>query len=142
MPYIEQARRNEILTTDVGPANAGELTFLLSEYIDRYHGDNGLSFESIGQVIVALEAAKLEYYRRIVARYEGVKAINNGDVYLRTNALLAQVRPTPIQSNTNLAAENAKAELRTVTEADVAPEPEPEGRPGVEGVDGGWEGSA
>jgi hypothetical protein len=147
MPYIEQTRRNEILTTDVGPTGAGELTFALTEEIDRYHGDHGLTFVTIANVIAALEATKLEYYRRVVARYEGVKAIDNGDVYVRTNALLAQVRPASIQSTTTLAAENAKAEARRVAEeAAQAAQAEPiydpnDGRTleadGVQGIEGG-----
>jgi hypothetical protein len=39
------------------------------------------SYQSINDVLGALEGAKLEFYRRIAAPYEDTKIQENGDVY-------------------------------------------------------------
>ena len=52
-------------------------TLLAIEYIERH----GRCYASINDVMGALEGAKLEFYRRVVAPYEDLKIIMNGDVY-------------------------------------------------------------
>lgn len=60
--------------------NAGVLNYMFTAmalvYIDRDE-----SYQAYNDVIGALEAAKLELYRRRVAPYEDKKIEENGDVY-------------------------------------------------------------
>ena len=41
----------------------------------------GNSYATINDIIGALEGAKMEFYRRVVAPYEDEKIKENGDVY-------------------------------------------------------------
>jgi len=86
MPYVagEDQNRVELEPTSIRDAmTSGELAFQLTALSDRYllNGE-GLNFQSISEVLGALEATKLELYRRIVAPYEDQKIAINGDVYL------------------------------------------------------------
>jgi len=89
MPYIPTADRERFefaldsLATQAaayGLSN-GELNYLLTRlglmYLDRH----GKSYNTISDVIKAMECAKLEFYRRVAAPYEDDKARQNGDVY-------------------------------------------------------------
>jgi hypothetical protein len=62
------------------PETAGEINYiitrLVSAYFKRYP-----SYQSINDVLGALEGAKLEFYRRVVGPYEDRKLQENGDVY-------------------------------------------------------------
>jgi hypothetical protein len=82
-PYIDVDRRNEIdrdgrHAVITGP---GELNFVFTDAITDYLFDNGISYQSINDVLGALEGAKLEFYRRIAVPYEEKKLQENGDVY-------------------------------------------------------------
>ena len=77
MPYISEMQR---LTLDV-PTNAGELNYLLTCLILDYLALNGTKYQTINDVVGALEGCKLEFYRRLAAPYEDGKIIENGDVY-------------------------------------------------------------
>jgi hypothetical protein len=46
-----------------------------------YIKDKGLSYQTLNDVLGALEGCKLELYRRQVAPYEDKKIQANGDVY-------------------------------------------------------------
>jgi len=80
MPYIPMPARPRVRT--LGPGHAGELNFLVTElclaFVDGIGGPSYLAFNS---AIGALECAKLELYRRMVAPYEDAKMAENGDVY-------------------------------------------------------------
>ena len=83
MPYIKMKRRND-LSGDCpldGPRTAGELNFILTDAIKGYLVFNELSYQSINDIVGALEGAKLEFYRRVVVPYEDTKIKENGDVY-------------------------------------------------------------
>lgn len=41
----------------------------------------GLKYDTINDILGALEGSKLEFYRRIAVPYENVKLAENGDVY-------------------------------------------------------------
>jgi hypothetical protein len=41
----------------------------------------GLSYQTINDIVGALEGAKLEFYRRVAVPYEDKKIIENGDVF-------------------------------------------------------------
>jgi len=47
-----------------------------------YTINEGLTYQTINDVIGALEGAKMEFYRRVAVPYEEGKIILNGDVYV------------------------------------------------------------
>lgn len=84
MPYIkdELKDRNIILAhLRLGKLTPGELNFYFTDLITNYLSSNGKSYQSINDIIGALEGAKQEFYRRIVVPYEDQKIKENGDVY-------------------------------------------------------------
>lgn len=87
MPYIPNVQRNEIYTDlceeGIGftPENAGELNYLVSEFINNFLCRKGVSYANVNEMIGALECCKLELYRVIAAPYEDEKADKNGEVY-------------------------------------------------------------
>lgn len=94
MPYIDPEQK---LALDQGsvPTDPGQLNYVLTRECIRYleqravlHKDQGgwtgglrPSYEDRAEVLNALEAAKLEFYRRALAPYEDDKKVENGDVY-------------------------------------------------------------
>ena len=79
MPYIEDARRADILSGDV-PRTVGELVFEITMVVLNFLPAKP-RFADYDAVIGALECAKLELYRRRVAVYEDQKMRENGDVF-------------------------------------------------------------
>lgn len=79
MPYIPKGER---YTAAKHPTTPGELTYALTEVMVGYLG-NSPRFQDYAEVLGAVEAAKLEFYRRQVAPYETGKMTLNGDVYPR-----------------------------------------------------------
>lgn len=80
MPYIPENQRDQIVTTGAyeGP---GKLNYLFTVLIREYIADKQLSYQTINDILGALEGAKLEFYRRIAVPYENTKLTENGDVY-------------------------------------------------------------
>mgnify|MGYP001603503530 CR=1 FL=1 len=78
MPYINSAKRG---TACVIPKDAGELNFAFTRAISYYLESQGLRYQTINDIVGALEGAKAEFQRRIVAPYEDGKKAENGDVY-------------------------------------------------------------
>ncbi len=78
MPYINQHDRS---IAKITPRNAGELNFAITKLCADYVLRNGLHYANINDVIGALEGAKAEFYRRVVAPYEDTKIAENGEVY-------------------------------------------------------------
>lgn len=82
MPYVKQDLRSDLSPeSGVDPDNPGELNYQFTKLINFYVEANGLTYTTINDVIGALKAAKLEFYRRIVVPYEERKIVENGDVY-------------------------------------------------------------
>ncbi|MGH2954683.1 MAG: DUF6899 family protein [Thermoanaerobaculia bacterium] len=79
MPYIGRKRR-EALSVEP-PQTVGELTYEITVLVEDYRATRGTSFQTYAEIIGALEAAKLELYRRRVAVYEDAKLLENGEVY-------------------------------------------------------------
>jgi hypothetical protein len=79
MPYIKQHRRLQKLSH--AALGAGELNYKFTQLIVNYAIDHGLSYETINDIVGALEGAKAEFYRRVVVPYEDKKITENGDVY-------------------------------------------------------------
>ena len=82
MPYILEHQRKQILEERRDPRDAGELNFLFTHVINCYLTENGVCYQSFNDIVGALEGAKLEMYRRLVAGYEDQKVESNGDAYL------------------------------------------------------------
>lgn len=84
MPYIPQGRRGDLidhLSFGGAPITPGELNFAITMLIVKYSLYNGKCYATINDILGALEGAKLEFYRRVVAPYEDEKIKQNGDVY-------------------------------------------------------------
>jgi hypothetical protein len=82
MPYIKQERRALLIpAADIAPKTAGELNFQFTQLALAYLRVRGLSYQTINDIVGALEGAKLEFYRRVAAPYEDTKIKENGDVY-------------------------------------------------------------
>jgi hypothetical protein len=80
MPYITQVAR-EFLASGGYIETSGELNYSFTQIIQQYVKDHGKSYARFNDVIGALEGAKAEFYRRVVAPYEDEKIKQNGDVY-------------------------------------------------------------
>lgn len=63
-----------------GATNAGELNYTITVIINKYFKENGNNYQSINDIVGALEGAKLEFYRRTASEYEDKKILENGDV--------------------------------------------------------------
>lgn len=79
MPYIKQFVRNELLNRS--PNTTGELNYEITKLINDFVVSEGKSYQTMNDVVGALESAKLEFYRRVVVPYENTKLSINGDVY-------------------------------------------------------------
>jgi len=80
MPYINKNDRTHLELGTIEPQTAGELNFLITTIIRDYYTTDPC-YQSINDIVGALEGAKLEFYRRVAAPYEDTKIIQNGDVY-------------------------------------------------------------
>ena len=65
----------------VTPKFPGELNYKISDILDQYIRDCGLSYTVLNEIVGVLECAKLEVYRRIAVPYEDIKLHDNGEVY-------------------------------------------------------------
>lgn len=78
MPYINPER---YLHAAAYPETPGELNFAITMLLTGYLEKRGVNYVSLNDCMGALEGAKLELYRRVVAPYEDKKIAENGDVY-------------------------------------------------------------
>lgn len=81
MPYIKEDASVRLNEKSIIPNNTGELNYMITDLISHYFEAHGGRYQQINDVLGALEAAKLEFYRRVAAPYEDTKIIENGDVY-------------------------------------------------------------
>ena len=81
MPYITADRRTSLSGKLDSAKVAGELNYLFTELVTNYCLEKKLSYQTINDVMGALEGAKLEFYRRVAVPYEDGKIAENGDVY-------------------------------------------------------------
>jgi hypothetical protein len=77
MPYILASDREY---AKLRPAIAGELNYAITMLCLDYW-KTAESYQSINDIIGALECAKQEFYRRVAVPYEEGKKAANGDVY-------------------------------------------------------------
>ena len=82
MPYIYDKPRREVLACgEALPQDEAELNFMICFLADGFLASKGLTYANINKVIGAIECAKLEITRRIIAPYEDSKIAENGDVF-------------------------------------------------------------
>lgn len=81
MPYIDPLARDRVAASAAD--TAGELNYTFTQALVQYIERKGLSYQTINDIVGALDGAKLEFYRRVVVPYEEGKIQTNGDVYPR-----------------------------------------------------------
>jgi len=81
VPYIKQRDRERAEPVLAVCNTAGELNFAFTKLAIEYVGRHGLSYQTCNDIVGALDGAKAEFQRRVVAPYEDKKIIENGDVY-------------------------------------------------------------
>lgn len=92
MPYIEPSRRHprtfDLDDIEHGYAihdrsllTPGELNWMFTLVIRSYVEQHGTCYQTINDILGALEGAKQEFYRRVAVPYEETKRTANGDVY-------------------------------------------------------------
>jgi len=83
MPYIDDERKRAIWITIDGetPQTAGELNYCFTFVALEYLKARGKSYQTINDILGALEGCKQEIYRRVAVPYEDGKIKENGDVF-------------------------------------------------------------
>ena len=84
MPYIKKQERTKFekaLKALPNLENAGELNYFVTKVCQQYVEDHKLSYNTLNEIVGALECSKIEFYRRAIAPYEGIKIAENSDVY-------------------------------------------------------------
>jgi hypothetical protein len=79
MPYIPKSEKAKV-DQDNLITNAGQFNYALNQVISIYLEQNSMSYQTCNDIIGAMECAKMELYRRLLAPYEDVKILQNGDV--------------------------------------------------------------
>ena len=86
MPYITGPRREvfalleeELKSTRID--TPGELVYLFCRIADLYVSQRLREFRIMNDVVGALENAKLEFHRKVVANYENEKELESGTVW-------------------------------------------------------------
>lgn len=86
MPYIDESRR-KVLGLESLSQSAGDLAYIVyREALGALgippgsHNSRAPRFEDYARVMGAIEAAKIELYRRLIAPYEDSKRCENGDI--------------------------------------------------------------
>ena len=80
MPYLDAGIRAS-LNDGRKATKGGELNYQISQLLNDFVAMKGLSYATINEVVGAVESAKLEFYRRVAAPYETLKACQNGEVF-------------------------------------------------------------
>jgi hypothetical protein len=82
MPYLEGSIKDALENSVISMSHPGHLNYLITQLCQEYQELNGLSYQTINDIVGALTCAKEEYYRRVAVPYENQKIKSNGDVYL------------------------------------------------------------
>ncbi len=86
MPYIKKPKRavfdKYLKLIGIHTIEPGDLNYCITVLLHEYITEHGLSYKTLNDCIGVLEAAKMEFYRRIVAPYEDIKIAENGDLEL------------------------------------------------------------
>ncbi len=81
MPYKKSAERLALAIGKKRPMNPGELNYLITKLCIEYGENHHIKYQTINDILGALDGAKLEFYARIARPYEDRKIKENGDVY-------------------------------------------------------------
>lgn len=81
MPYIKGYERESYEPHGPAANTPGTLNFQITVLINKYLERHELCYDTINDIVGAIEGAKLEFYRRVAAPYEDEKIQENGDVY-------------------------------------------------------------
>ena len=85
MPYIDKQQRDLIDLNSLSPETSGQLNYKIHLILEEYVKSKGINYQTYNDMIGALEAAKLELYRRSISAYEDRKIKENGDINFYTN---------------------------------------------------------
>lgn len=80
MPYLEKGIRAS-LNSGRKATKGGELNYQISKLLNDFVQMKGMSYATVNEAVGALECAKQEFYRRVAAPYEELKAMQNSEVY-------------------------------------------------------------
>jgi len=85
MPYITQTDRESLdyvedAIRNSPPTSAGEIQYLIALLIKGYMSNSDYRYQTMNDVMGALNGANLEFYRRYVGPYEDECIKKNGDV--------------------------------------------------------------
>lgn len=83
MPYIDKKERPKVWEGIL--KSSGDLNYAIHQTINDYFEQNNRNYNTMNDVIGALECAKMELYRRMIADYEDIKIRENGDCRPYTN---------------------------------------------------------
>lgn len=81
MPYIDKMLRDVLDVGGKAVRTPGELNYVLTCIVLQYVEDNDLDYQTINDILGALEGAKQEFYRRVAVPYEERKRNAHGDVF-------------------------------------------------------------
>lgn len=79
MPYLTQKDKTDLETRR--PATSGELNYAITLLLRQFWVNSPRNYQSINNIVGAVEGAKQEFIRRVVNPYEDEKIKSNGDVY-------------------------------------------------------------
>lgn len=81
MPYLEEERQTLIDDRLILPETPGDLNYKITTCLIGYIRTHGLRYQTINDILGALEGAKQEFYFRVAFPYECEKRTTNPDVY-------------------------------------------------------------
>lgn len=79
MPYVLPEIRKQL--GDRPPDTAGELNFCITVAVKEYLHRKGRCYQTMNDIVGALDGAKVEFQRVVVAPYEDLKIKENGKIY-------------------------------------------------------------
>lgn len=80
MPYVTNLAKRQ-LSEGCPIEKAGNLNYLVTKLLIQFWQNSPQNYQSINDIVGAVEGAKQEFIRRIVNPYEDKKIIENGDCY-------------------------------------------------------------
>jgi hypothetical protein len=86
MPYLTEIRKIALAHPDDNPMmnrvlTSGELNYKITLLLLAYLDDHTFNYQTLNDIVGAVESAKAEFQRRVVNPYEDEKIVQNGDVY-------------------------------------------------------------
>ena len=87
MPYIDKAAHKKLdplintLATEI--STIGSLNYCITKLCLNFLKRSIISYTALNEIPGVLECAKLEFYRKVLAKYEDKKCQENGEVYIK-----------------------------------------------------------